>query len=755
MTGASQSADSPANRLGNGPDGVSLQWTTAASPIAEPGPAAVPAASGSVIELPFDFASAAIELRGDDLFLTGGDRTFVIHGYGAALDSGNPPLVLDASGESLASDLPTIAGIRAVYLTEGATEEPAPSAPPQIVVTEEQKPVFNGALLTIVNPVQLLSGFAQVGALGGADPIVRLAQVPDFGGILERRTDLSPLAPLTPLSPFSAENDRFGVAASLAAGNVILGAPGGADVGQDAKVTAVNGVAVTPAGAVLTGQFGQLEIGADGGFVYQRTSAISDTTSFPDDTEVAFTYTLTNGDGRTATALLTLDLMPKATVSDGAVGTAYDEALWLQAGTPGTIFGADGDDRLIGTVGDDVLLGGNNSDYLQGGDGNDRLDGDAGNDTIDGGNGDDIVLMAGGAVVEDSIDGGAGYDTLALSGGALGFTFGPAVLRNVELVTLATGADYKIVLDDATNVASLTVDASALRTNVLDLDGSAETNAPLVVLGGAGDDVIAAGGGNDTLTAGAGRDSLHGGAGDDILILDASLDAADQVDGGTGFDKLALSGGYASGLNFGLTTVTNVELIVLSDGGSYRLILNDATNQDGLTIDAAALSRGNTLTVNGAAETASSLTVFGGASNDSLTGGVAADRLNGAAGNDILAGNGGADLLDGGAGNDALIGGTGADTFRMSLSDVGKDRINDFKLVEGDILELAQVVDGPGSDLQDLIEAGVTARGVGGSCTITWNGGISNITLVGVGGAVNSLSDLAALLGPQLHVTHA
>jgi hypothetical protein len=100
------------------------------------------------------------------------------------------------------------------------------------------------------------------------------------------------------------------------------------------------------------------------------------------------------------------------------------------------------------------------------------------------------------------------------------------------------------------------------------------------------------------------------------------------------------------------------------------------------------------------------------------------------------------------------MGGAGADTFSMGLADGGKDRINDFKLGEDDVLALTQVVDGPGSDIQDLIDAGVTARSIGGNCVISWNGGLSNITLFGFGGTVTNISELATLLGPQLQVTH-
>ena len=160
------------------------------------------------------------------------------------------------------------------------------------------------------------------------------------------------------------------------------------------------------------------------------------------------------------------------------------------------------------------------------------------------------------------------------------------------------------------------------------------------------------------------------------------------------------------------------------------------------------------LTIDGSAETSAGLTVTSGAANDVLTGGAGGDHLSGGIGTDTIKGNAGADFLFGGIGDDTLTGGIGADTFTFSLADAGKDKVTDFKLAEGDILEFSNVLDGPGNDIQDLIDAGVTASNSAGRCEITFNGGASTVTLTGVGGSVASVADLATLLGPQLHVTH-
>src|SRR5262249_28048080 len=147
--------------------------------------------------------------------------------------------------------------------------------------------------------------------------------------------------------------------------------------------------------------------------------------------------------------------------------------------------------------------------------------------------------------------------------------------------------------------------------------------------GGAGDDVLTGNDGDDTLTSGAGKDTLSGGAGDDILDVGANLDAADQIDGGADTDTLRLDGDYALGVAFNATTVVNVETIAVADGHDYKLILDDATNAAGLTIDGTALTAPHTLTVDGSAETSAALTALGGAGDDALTGGGGNDRLTG------------------------------------------------------------------------------------------------------------------------------
>src|SRR5215468_10049362 len=135
----------------------------------------------------------------------------------------------------------------------------------------------------------------------------------------------------------------------------------------------------------------------------------------------------------------------------------------------------------------------------------------------------------------------------------------------------------------------------------------------------------------------AGLLSVFGDSLDDTIVM--SRDAAGQilVNGGT----VPIAGGQA--------TVANTTLIqVFGQGGNDTITLDES---------------------NGALPAAQ---LFGGAGNDTLTGGSGADQLFGQGGNDTLLGKGGNDLLFGGSGNDTL---TGGDADDQVFGQGGDDRM--------------------------------------------------------------------------------
>ncbi|WP_370334485.1 Ig-like domain-containing protein [Parvularcula marina] len=141
----------------------------------------------------------------------------------------------------------------------------------------------------------------------------------------------------------------------------------------------------------------------------------------------SFTYTISDGNGGTATASVIITITGEDDAPQGEgifrFGTVYPDSLM---GTEfiDAIFGIGGDDTIEGLGGGDVLSGGAGQDLVDGGDGNDILYGDAGNDTLIGGAGND-TLYGGGAYTgfvadtdDDLLIGGAGSDTFSMFEGA-------------------------------------------------------------------------------------------------------------------------------------------------------------------------------------------------------------------------------------------------------------------------------------------------------------------------------------------------
>jgi Ca2+-binding RTX toxin-like protein len=153
--------------------------------------------------------------------------------------------------------------------------------------------------------------------------------------------------------------------------------------------------------------------------------------------------------------------------------------------------------------------------------------------------------------------------------------------------------------------------------------------------------------------------------------------------------QLFVNGG-AVPINGGQATVANTSTIqVFGQGGNDTIALDES---------------------NGALPAAQ---LFGGAGNDTLTGGSGADQLFGGAGNDTLLGKGGNDLLFGGAGNDTLIGGDGDDQV---FGEGGNDRMiwnpgDDSDLFEGgDGNDTAEVNGGNASETFTIVANGARVR---------------------------------------------
>lgn len=377
---------------------------------------------------------------------------------------------------------------------------------------------------------------------------------------------------------------------------------------------------------------------------------------------------------QSAASAVVVDLANQAMNSGAADG---DEFIFIEevhgSAMADTLYGDDGDNRLIGYVGNDLLQGRAGDDALIGRGGNDTMMGGTGRDLLDGGNGIDEAdyRQATTGVIADL--GFAQYNT----GEALGDTY----------------------------------------VNVENLRGS---NFNDNLRGDSLDNVIWAGAGNDNIAGRIGRDTLFGNDGNDILMGGQD---GDWLDGGAGIDRATYSGSQTAvtvdllfaNFNTGEAagdTFVSVEGLQGSAFGDNLLGTNDAntlfgnagrdflsgrggndilrgmTGDDdlrggagadtldggggidqvsyrnagsGLTVDLAFASNN---TGDAAGDVFLSIENLSGSTfNDDLRGNDNANEIRGDDGNDLLTGRNGHDTLLGGNGNDLLVGGVGRDVL--------------------------------------------------------------------------------------------
>ena len=224
------------------------------------------------------------------------------------------------------------------------------------------------------------------------------------------------------------------------------------------------------------------------------------------------------------------------------------------------------------------------------------------------------------------------------------------------------------VLNAALAQTSVTLSAAPTDSQVILLGGAGND----VLTGSGGDDLFDAGDGNDTLVGGAGNDWLDGGsgadkmtggAGDDTYVVDDAGDKVIEASGG-GHDTV-----YAS---VSTTLAANVEDLILTGVGPLKGTGN---------------AENNGISGNGDAN------VLSGLGGD--------DTLYGYAGNDTLNGGDGNDWLDGGTGNDVMTGGAGDDHY---------------------------VVDSTGDRINEAFGGGVDEARISGLASYTLGSGVENLT---------------------------
>lgn len=262
-----------------------------------------------------------------------------------------------------------------------------------------------------------------------------------------------------------------------------------------------------------------------------------------------------SGDGADAVRVSPNIPFNGAISADGGPGN--DDLQGSFGGAPVTLFGGEGDDKLVGGTADDVLHGGPGNDDLDGHNGNDQVYGDDGDDRLSGG----MVLSS------DLLDGGAGTDTIdsdwydagrptnsvtvSLDGvandgrpGEGDNVIGVETIKTRQAATLVAGLDAVTFDVTGTQAGSTTLIGSPGNDRLRSYDYDDTIKA------GAGDDSIEGGNGHDTIDPGPGRDSVIADAGpgscnflecrgvygnDVILARDGE---ADTIDCGPGNDRV-------------------------------------------------------------------------------------------------------------------------------------------------------------------------------------------------------------------------
>jgi peroxidase len=207
--------------------------------------------------------------------------------------------------------------------------------------------------------------------------------------------------------------------------------------------------------------------------------------------------------------------------------------------------------------------------------------------------------------------------------------------------------------------------------------------------GGAGADRLVGNAGNDGLVGGAGTDTVLGGAGNDTIRISDVAAQLDSMDGGPGFDTIAVISAGSVVVLGGTGRIQSIERFAAGGHAIHGTSAGDNLDFSRFA-EATGIVRINGLAGNDTVVGRNGAdTLLGGTGADSIRGGAGNDSVTGGAGNDTIEGGTGNDLLDGGGGADRLSGLGGADVFRFVASTAaGNDTIVGFDLEGNDVVSL-------------------------------------------------------------------
>ena len=418
---------------------------------------------------------------------------------------------------------------------------------------------------------------------------------------------------------------------------------------------------------------------------------------------------------------------------------------------------------INGTSGDDRLTGSREADEISGLEGNDWIDALGGADILSGGAGDDTIDAGDG---DDRIDAGTGYDTV---NGGLGID---AVSADFTALGSRTkGFGVSIDLNDAESIGTFGSWTGVEYFRTIIGTGYADTLVTRVPdAGWYWQTALHVGGGDDHVTATAGTTGawlyVDGGAGFDTVALDYS--AAIR-----GLESYVSPSGVESYIRVNLGRsfyYSNVERLVVTgspfadaiytgtgndeiDGGQGDDDLRGGSGNDLYFIDSAGDAITEAAAAGDADEVRTALAVYTLAAEVEILRGTSASAQ-------TLTGNASNNIIQGSLGNDALSGGLGDDIFQSSggIDSMAGGGGNDLYLVEG-VLHTVVEASGEGTDevrtsrseytLGTHVEnlTGISAAGqaltgndlanviTGGTGSDSLDGLDGNDTLIGGGGA--------------------
>ena len=271
---------------------------------------------------------------------------------------------------------------------------------------------------------------------------------------------------------------------------------------------------------------------------------------------------------------------------------------------------------------------------------------------------------------------------ILINGGAVVIQGGTATVANTSLIQgFGLGGNDTITLNESNGALP--------RANLFGGDGND------TLIGGSGNDQLFGQAGNDTLLGKGGFDFLFGGDDNDTLT---GGDDDDQVFGESGNDRMVWNQGDDTDLNeggSGTEDITEVNggggaenFTVTANGARVRF---DRVNPAPFSIDIGT-TENLVLNMNGGDDSFSATGDLAALISITVDGGAGNDTIRGSNGIDILLGGDGIDFIDGNQGNDIAFLGAGDDAFQWDPGD-GSDTVEGQAGVDGLVFNGANIAE--------------------------------------------------------------